>query len=124
MPETAKPSASSIVSPYRLRGRLWIEGPDGTFIGYGRAVLLARIQEYGSISAAARSMKMSYRHAWKLVDSMNRQSRQSVVEKKSGGKGGGGAIVTDAGERAMAEFWSAYKGLTEYLDQRSSKLEI
>ena len=59
---------------YRLKGRLWIEGSEGTFLGYGRVVLLERIGEHGSISAAARSMDMSYRHAWKLVDSMNQQS--------------------------------------------------
>jgi len=109
---------------YRLRGRMWIEGPEGTFIGYGRAVLLSRIQQCGSISAAARSMKMSYRHAWKLVDSMNRQSQLPVVEKNTGGKGGGGAIVTEVGERAMAAFWSAHQGMTAYLDDSSDKLDI
>ncbi len=115
---------SSGTGTYRLRGRLWIEGADGTFVGYGRAILLARIQEHGSISAAARSMEMSYRHAWRLVDSMNKQSRQPVVEKSTGGKGGGGAVVTATGERAMVEFWSAYKGMTAYLDKCSSELNI
>ncbi|MCP4995252.1 MAG: LysR family transcriptional regulator, partial [Gammaproteobacteria bacterium] len=70
----------------RLGGRIWIEGPEGTFLGYGRVVLLERIREHGSISAAARSMEMSYRHAWELVDSMNRQSRSPVVVKSTGGR--------------------------------------
>ncbi len=59
---------------YYLRGRIWIAAETGTFLGYGRVILLERIQALGSISAAARSMQMSYRHAWKLVDSMNRHS--------------------------------------------------
>ena len=109
---------------YRLRGRVWIEGPDGTFLGYGRVVLLERIREHGSISAAARSMQMSYRHAWKLVDSMNRQSRQVVVEKSTGGRGGGGAILTEAGEKAVAAFWSAYGDFRDFLAQRGRQMDL
>ncbi|MBU1639478.1 MAG: LysR family transcriptional regulator, partial [Proteobacteria bacterium] len=55
------------------RGRVWLEGMDGTFIGYGRAMLLERIKEYGSISKAAKSMDMSYKHAWDLIKSMQNQ---------------------------------------------------
>ena len=109
---------------YRLHGRLWIEGPEGTFLGYGRVVLLERIREYGSISAAARSMEMSYRHAWKLVDSMNRQSRRPVVEKKAGGRGGGGAVLTAAGENAINCFWSAYRDFKTFLAEQSRQLDL
>ena len=109
---------------YRLHGRLWIEGPEGTFLGYGRVVLLERIREHGSISAAARSMEMSYRHAWKLVDSMNRQSRHPVVEKSTGGRGGGGAILTEAGHRAIDCFWSAYRDFKAFLSERSQQLDL
>ncbi len=109
---------------YRLRGRVWIEGSDGTFLGYGRVVLLERIREHGSISAAARSMEMSYRHAWKLVDSMNRQSRKILVERSTGGKGGGGARLTRAGEKAVAEFWSAYADFRSFLAERNRRVEL
>ncbi len=114
----------TVENRYRLRGRLWIEGPDGTFLGYGRVVLLERIREHGSISAAARSMEMSYRHAWQLVDSMNRQSRRAVVEKSTGGRGGGGAILTEAGEQAVTAFWSAYADFRDFLAQRGRRLEL
>jgi molybdate transport system regulatory protein len=109
---------------YRLRGRVWIEGPDGTFLGYGRVVLLERIRDHGSISAAARSMEMSYRHAWKLVDSMNRQSHLPVVEKSTGGRGGGGAVLTAAGERAIEAFWSAHHDFKDFLSRRSGQLAL
>lgn len=107
---------------YRFRGRIWVEGPEGTFIGYGRAVLLERIREHGSISAAARSMGMSYRRAWLLVDSMNRQSRQPVVERTAGGAGGGGSVVTAAGERAIESFWAAYRDFKGFLEDRTHAL--
>lgn len=109
---------------YRLHGRLWIEGPDGTFLGYGRVVLLERIREHGSISAAARSMEMSYRHAWKLVDSMNHQSHQPVVEKSTGGRGGGGAVLTEAGQRAIDCFWAAHGDFKAFLTERSQQLNL
>lgn len=94
----------------RWRGRLWLAGTEGTFLGYGRVVLLERIGEYGSISQAARSMGMSYKHAWDLLDSMNRQGGCKMVETSRGGKKGGGAALTPAGEKAIALFWK-YHGL-------------
>lgn len=111
-------------SEYQLRGRVWIEGPEGTLLGYGRVVLLERIREHGSISAAARSMEMSYRHAWKLVDSMNRQGHTAMVEKSTGGRGGGGACLTEAGERAIETFWSVYRDFKAFLASRSQQLEL
>ncbi|MDR4506342.1 MAG: LysR family transcriptional regulator [Candidatus Scalindua sp.] len=85
---------------------------------------MERIREHGSISAAARSMEMSYRHAWKLVESMNRQSRHPVVEKRAGGLCGGGARLTKAGDQAIDCFWSAYGGFREFLHERSRKLDL
>lgn len=109
---------------YRLRGRIWIEGPEGTFLGFGRVVLLERIREHGSISAAARSMEMSYRHAWDLVESMNRQGSRPVVEKSTGGRGGGGAILTESGQRAVDCFWSAYRDYKKFLAERTQQLNL
>ena len=117
-------SRSDETPDYRLRGRVWIEGPEGTFLGYGRVVLLERIREYGSISAAARSMEMSYRHAWELVDSMNRQAPSPVVEKVTGGRGGGGAQLTAAGERAIDGFWEMYRDFRRYVAERSKELTL
>ncbi|MES9845220.1 MAG: LysR family transcriptional regulator [Candidatus Sedimenticola sp. 6PFRAG5] len=109
---------------YRLHGRVWIEGPEGTFLGYGRVVLLERIRDHGSITAAARSMEMSYRHAWKLVDSMNRQSRKPVVNKSTGGRGGGGAVLTETGEQAIECFWSAHRDFKNFLAEHSKQIDL
>lgn len=109
---------------FQAHGRVWIEGPDGTFLGYGRVVLLERIRDHGSISAAARSMEMSYRRAWKLVDSMNRQSRTPVVTMSTGGRGGGGASLTEAGERAIATFWAFWHDFKDFLAARTRSLAL
>jgi len=107
-----------------LRGRVWIDGPEGTFFGHGRAVLLERIIEHGSITKAAKSMDMAYRHAWDLVDSMNRQSKEPFVEVATGGKGGGGARVTKAGERAIKNFQRFHKNLLAFLNREQKKLKL
>ncbi len=106
-----------------FRGRIWIDGPEGTFIGYGRVVLLERIREHGSITKAAKSMEMAYRHAWDLVDSMNRQSKKPFVEVATGGKGGGGARVTQEGEKAIKLFWKFHEDFQKFLKQEEKKLK-
>ena len=66
-------------------------------LGPGKVRLLELIGETGSISAAGRAMKMSYRRAWMLVDELNRMFRDPLVEARPGGANGGGARLTEAG---------------------------
>jgi len=124
MSKTSHGRAGSARPKPGFRGRVWIDGPEGTFIGYGRVVLLERIREHGSITKAAKSMEMAYRHAWDLVDSMNRQTKEPFIELTTGGKGGGGARVTEAGERAIAVFWQFHKDLQVFLKKEEKKLRI
>jgi molybdate transport system regulatory protein len=70
--------------------------PEGR-IGPGKIALLENIDKNGSISAAGRAMDMSYKRAWDLVDEINRICRQAAVERQTGGKNGGGAVLTAFG---------------------------
>jgi len=90
----------------QIKGRLWLEKDGQTFLSWGRVVLLERIKDKGSVSAAAKSMGMSFSHAWQLVQSMNALAPEPMVQKQAGGKGGGGAWLTPAGEKAVADFWA------------------
>lgn len=110
-------------SGLKWRGRLWLEGEEGTFLGYGRVVLLERIREHGSIAKAAKSMEMSYKHAWDLLESMTRQAGCSLVATVRGGKGGGGAVLTPAGEKAIAVFWHYHARFQNVLQEMTAKLE-
>ena len=111
-------------SGYHCQGRIWIENNGETFLGFGRVVLLERVREHGSISKAARSMKMSYKHAWDLIDSMNRQAGKPLVATSKGGKGGGGANLTEAGEKAISDFRNFYERLTAFLEQETKNLGL
>jgi molybdate transport system regulatory protein len=77
---------------------------DEVAMGPGKAALLEAIDRTGSISAAARSMNMSYRRAWLLVEVMNRCFAQPVVARAVGGAHGGGAHLTPTGGLVLAEF--------------------
>jgi molybdate transport system regulatory protein len=73
-------------------------------LGPGKIRLLELIDAHGSISEAGRAMRMSYRRAWLLVDSLNRSFRRSVVAKQTGGRRGGGARLTPWGRRLVARY--------------------
>jgi molybdate transport system regulatory protein len=124
MPKKTQTGKKSAKPQPGFHGRVWIDGPEGTFIGYGRVVLLERIMEHGSITKAARSMQMAYRHAWDLVDSMNRQAKEPFVELATGGKGGGGARVTEAGKKAIKLFRRFYDDLQAFLKREEKKLRL
>jgi molybdate transport system regulatory protein len=88
----------------RIRFRLRVtRGPD-IAVGPGKVDLLEAIAKTGSITAAARSLGMSYRRAWLLVDTMNRCFRSPVVEAEAGGKRGGGARLTARGAEAVRRY--------------------
>jgi molybdate transport system regulatory protein len=73
-------------------------------IGPGKIQLLEHIRKCGSISAAGRAMNMSYKRAWDLVDEINRICRQAAVERQTGGKNGGGAMLTPFGTSLVARY--------------------
>lgn len=83
---------------------LRVLGTSAAAMGPGKAELVERIGRTGSISAAARDMGMSYRRAWQLVESLNRDFREPVVATAIGGTRGGGARVTLFGARLAARF--------------------
>jgi len=89
----------------RYRGlTLRILGDGAPAMGPGKAELIERIADTGSISAAARDMRMSYRRAWQLVEALNAAYREPVVRTAVGGQRGGGATVTPFGRRLAAQF--------------------
>jgi len=83
---------------------LRILGRGSPAMGPGKAELVERIAETGSISAAARAMGMSYRRAWQLVEALNAAFKEPVVVTAVGGQRGGGAQVTPYGRRLAADF--------------------
>lgn len=84
------------------RLRLRVVFGDGAMLGPGKADLLERIRDCGSIAEAGRRMGMSYKRAWTLVETLNAVFRDPLVESTRGGQRGGGARLTPAGEQVVA----------------------
>lgn len=88
------------------------------YMGWGRVLLLERIEKLGSIAEAARSMRLSYRNAWLWIEAMNRLAPSPLVEKTAGGVGGGRASLTDEGRKVVG--W--YKYLRAKLEELLRKV--
>ena len=93
---------SSVSSLPSLSVRIDLD-PEGR-IGPGKIQLLENIHAEGSISAAGRAMVMSYKRAWDLVEEINRICRHAAVERQTGGKNGGGAVLTPFGLSLVARY--------------------
>lgn len=95
LPETVKASD-------RLSIR--VDLASGTRIGPGKIAVLEEIARSGSISAAGRALRMSYRRTWELVEELNKGLGTTVVETAAGGSGGGGAVLTKAGKTVVERY--------------------
>jgi molybdate transport system regulatory protein len=87
-----------------LDGEIWMTVGGEHLGGPGRIALLAKIAECGSITQAAKAIKMSYKAAWDAIDAMNNLAGEPLVERLAGGRGGGGTRLTARGEQLVASF--------------------
>ncbi|SAL13808.1 ModE family transcriptional regulator [Caballeronia terrestris] len=84
-----------------VRFRMRIKSGDTVALGPGKVDLLEAVQKHGSISAAARSLGMSYRRAWLLIDELNRSLKSPATISEQGGQSGGGCALTPVGENIV-----------------------
>ncbi|GGB31737.1 hypothetical protein GCM10011505_11530 [Tistrella bauzanensis] len=86
---------------------LRIDLSGGRRFGPGKAALLRHVAAEGSIAAAGREMGMSYARAWRLIEAMNGDFAERLVTRQTGGSGGGGAVLTEAGLKVLAAYDAA-----------------
>ena len=84
--------------------RIRVLSGDQIALGPGKVTLLEEIERSGSISKAARTLGLSYRRAWTLVDTMNKSFESYLVRGSAGGKRGGGASLTPLGAKMVKAF--------------------
>ncbi|PQV50394.1 molybdate transport system regulatory protein [Jejuia pallidilutea] len=108
---------------YKIKSRIWIESNGNVLLGEGRVHLLKAIQETGSLSKAAKSLNLSYKKAWHLLDSVNKSAKKPVTINSIGGKGGGGAELTDYGKSLIIAFDEINKNCWDFLDKELANYE-
>jgi molybdate transport system regulatory protein len=113
-------------TPYadQIYARIWLSRDGETYFGHGRIQLLEAIHLAGSISAAAKTMGMSYKKAWTLVDEMNQAASSLVVIREAGGKGGGGTQVTEHGLAIIAAYHGFECRLKAFLEIESAQIQL
>jgi len=90
--------------PVALEGSIWFQKAETRLLGGDRIALLEKIDELGSINSAAKAVGISYKTAWHLVNIINNLSEKPLVDRMTGGKGGGGTILTREGKKVIEQF--------------------
>lgn len=99
---TKKPKTTS--ETLAVQGAIWLMAGGENLGGNNRIALLRAIAEKGSITQAAKAIKMSYKAAWDAIDTMNNLAGEPLVERISGGRGGGATRLTLRGEQLVKRF--------------------
>jgi len=112
-------------APFSLQGLVWMRLGERNLGGPRRIELLTQIAACGSITQAAKAVKLSYKAAWDAIDSMNKLAGAPLVERVAGGKGGGGTRLTPRGELLVANFrriQAEHQRFIEHLSRQSGAL--
>lgn len=104
---------------FEVKAKIWFEIDSKCIIGKGRAELLHKIKELGSLSEAAKSMGMAYSHAWSEIKEIEEAVDSPVIITSRGGKDGGSACLTELGEDILKQFDDEMKRLENYIDDRN-----
>ncbi|MCS2610692.1 winged helix-turn-helix domain-containing protein [Halomonas dongshanensis] len=91
-------------------------------IGPGKAALLDAVERTGSISAAGRTLNMSYKKAWQLIDTMNRHFSAPLVVTQAGGHERGGAQLTELGRQVLAHYRALERKLSPSVSAEAQAL--
>lgn len=102
-----------------LRLHLWLETPGGMLLGLGRAELLLRIQETGSLNKAAKAMSMSYRAAWGRLKASEAIAGEPLVETARGHRG---FVLTPLGEKLAQAFGKWHADVEQYALARAGEV--
>ena len=84
-----------------IKAKIWLEKNGEPVFGMGRFLLLEEIGSSGSISAAAKKLGYSYRKAWSFINLMEKRFGFELVDKKIGGRHGGGSVLTEEAKNIM-----------------------
>jgi len=102
-------------------GKLEVTTDLGTYLGDTRIRLLEAIEQHGSITQAAKHVPMSYKAAWDAVDAMNNLANQPLVERSTGGRHGGGTVLTDQGRKVVGMYRAVEAEYQKALDRVMSQ---
>jgi len=103
----------------QVKSKVWLEDRQGRIIfGLGRMRILRAIQRCGSLNAAAKELKMSYRALWRKIKVTEEALGKPLLVKNQGGSAGGGSILTPFAYLLMER----YLDLSRIIDSQADTL--
>ena len=93
------------------------------FLGCAQIRLLKQVAIDGSIHAAAKNLKMSYQHAWHILDKMNHLSPIPIIIRQKGGRDGGGCKISPYGTKLIRTYDKKVEEIVQFLSEGNSELE-
>ena len=105
-----------------LSGSLWLRRQQSNFLGADRINLLEKIDQFGSITKAAKEVGISYKTAWDTVNLINNLAEKPLVSRLTGGKGGGGTSLTAEGKKIITQFRTIQEEHRKFLDNLENRL--
>ena len=105
-----------------LTGVLWFHKDEQKFLGGDRIALLEKIDEVGSITKAAKAVGISYKNAWDLVNMINNLAEKPLVDRLTGGKGGGGTTLTEYGKQVVRQYGVLQEEHRKFLENLEGRL--
>ncbi|WP_179400645.1 TOBE domain-containing protein [Burkholderia guangdongensis] len=118
-PAATPANAPADTAPLGLGGELWLRAGGRTLGGSLRIALLAAIGDTGSITRAAKAVGLSYKAAWEAIDTMNNLAGEPLVMRSTGGKGGGGTMLTPRATALIAAFRVIEREHRRFIDAAS-----
>ena len=94
------------------------------FLGPIKTKLLQEIHNCGSLNAAAKKLKISYQHAWMMLNDMNTAAPHPLVVKKRGGINGGGAEISDYGMKILNDYFLIQKQIQNLVNQINVEINL
>jgi len=101
-----------------VRSKVWFVAGEEHAFGSGLATLLDRIDQYGTLTEAAKRARISYRRAWDLIKGAERHMGRKLIIPQSGGVGGGRSSLSADGRRLLDVFRSLNREVAAYADTR------
>ncbi len=104
-----------------VKFKVWLENKGEVVLSNGKFGILKKIDQLGSIQKAAEEFGMSYRHAWGMLQKIEKRSGLKLLETQIGGREGGGAKLTPKGKTFLAQYETFSKGLGELIQKKFEK---
>jgi molybdate transport system regulatory protein len=107
-----------------VEAQISIKREGAVFLNPVKVGLLNEIVQSGSLSAAAKKLKISYQHAWSMINEMNLNAPEPLVIKQRGGINGGGAELSEYGKRILNEYKLIHETVKKMVGQINVEINL